>query len=123
MITARAKNKAYLDGREVQVSGLVNRGGCFGKTWLIGISSGYQRLFLVIEADCFSDAVDELADSPTWGHEINIPDEDMSDYDPETVQRAGNDGHPVDLDHLDFVCECEVNYFASPNHFFGVPPS
>ena len=73
----------------------VNPGGWFGKLWLLQISvSNALNPFLIIEAESAQDAIDELADSEQFGHLIDADDVGEDTY------LAGNDSHPVDLDHL-----------------------
>ncbi len=57
---------------------VLNPGGWFGKTWLMELGGSYSPLFLVVEADSVSDAIDELNDSETYGHQIHLPDEDSA---------------------------------------------
>jgi hypothetical protein len=82
------------------VATVLNPGDWFGKTWLLEIGGSFTPLFLCVEADSASDAIDVLADDEAYGHNIVIAPEDMGDYDEETVARAGNSGQPVDLDWL-----------------------
>ena len=39
---------------------VLNPDGWFGKTWLLELGGCYTPLFLVVEADSLSDAIDEL---------------------------------------------------------------
>ena len=55
-ITARAN----LHGHELTDVQVLNAGAWFGKTWLIGIGGSYSPLFLIVEADSMTDAIDEL---------------------------------------------------------------
>ena len=59
---------------------VLNPDGWFGKTWLLELGGSYTPLFLVVEADTISDAIDELSDNETYGHQIHVPDEDLGDY-------------------------------------------
>ena len=59
---------------------VINPDGWFGKTWLLELGGCYTPLFLVVEADTISDAIDELSDNETYGHQIHVPDEDLGDY-------------------------------------------
>ena len=63
-----------LNGHELTDVPVVNPGDWFGKTWLIEIGGSYTPLFLIVEADSASDAIDELADSDRWGHNIVVED-------------------------------------------------
>lgn len=80
---------------------VVNPGDWFGKAWLIGYPLGNFSFFLVVEADTEADAIDELADNEKWGHVINLDESELrGSRNEETVDRAGNDSHPVDLDNI-----------------------
>ncbi len=48
-------------------------------------------MFLVIEADSISDAIDELADNEKYGHLIIVDDADWDDY-PEEDRHYGPSG-------------------------------
>jgi hypothetical protein len=78
---------------------VLNPGDWYGKTWLIELGGSYTPLFLVVEADTISDAIDELSDSETYGHQIHVPDEDLADY-PEDERHYDASGRVIDLDHL-----------------------
>jgi hypothetical protein len=56
-------------------------------------------LFLVVEADTISDAIDELSDNKTYGHQIHVPDSDLGDY-PEDERHYDGSGRVIDLDHV-----------------------
>jgi hypothetical protein len=95
MITASCKFRDH-DLTEIPV---LNAGGWFGKTWLLELGGSYTPLFLVVEADTVSDAIDELSDNETYGHQIHVPDEDLGDY-PEDDRHYDGCGRVIDLDHL-----------------------
>jgi hypothetical protein len=76
---------------------VINPGACFGKTWLIEIGGSYTPLFLVVEADSVSDAIDDLSDDPTYGHQIHVPDGDLGYY-PEESRHYDESGRVIDLD-------------------------
>ena len=78
---------------------VLNPDGWFGKTWLLELGGCYTPLFLVVEADSLSDAIDELSDNPTYGHQIHVPDSDLADY-PEDDRHYDGSGRVLDLDHL-----------------------
>lgn len=100
---------------------VVNPGNWFGKTWLLEIGGSYSPLFLIVEADSPSDAIDELADSETFGHHIVVADEDLGDYDSETCN-YGPSGQVVDLDHLMIHgCEGCDRPFQCRYHGDGLP--
>jgi hypothetical protein len=76
---------------------VINLGGWFGKAWLVEIGGSYTPLFLIVEADTVSDAIDELSDDPTFGHQIHVPESDLDDY-PEEDRRYDGSGRVIDLD-------------------------
>ena len=78
---------------------VINPDGWFGKTWLLELGGSYSSLYLVVEADSMSDAVDELSDNETYGHLIHVPNEDLGDY-PEDDRHYDGNGRVIDLDHL-----------------------
>ncbi len=78
---------------------VLNPDGWFGKTWLLELGGCYTPLFLVVEADSMSDAIDELSDDETFGHQIHVLDEDLGDY-PEDDRQYDGSGRVIDLDHL-----------------------
>lgn len=86
-------------GHELKDMPVINPGDWFGKTWLIEIGGSYSPLFLIVEADNASDAIEELADNETHGHHIIVEDADLSDY-PEEDRHYGPSGQVLDLDHL-----------------------
>ncbi len=94
-ITATGK----LNGHELTDLVVLNPGGWFGKAWLLEIGGSYWPLFLVVEADSVSDAIDELADDEKYGHQITVSEEDLGDY-PEDDRHYGPSGQVLDLDHL-----------------------
>lgn len=96
MVTANCE----FHGHKLDKLPVLNPGDWFGKTWLVEIGGSYAPLFLIVEADSIQDAIDVLADDEKYGHNINVPPEDMADYDEENAEYAGNDGHLVDLDWL-----------------------
>ena len=97
-----------LNGHDMTEVPVVNPGDWFGKTWLIEIGGSYTPLFLIVEADSASDAVDELADSEQYGHHIIVNDSDLGDY-PEDERHYGPSGQVLDLDHLAIHGEEEKN--------------
>jgi hypothetical protein len=94
-ITATAK----FGDHELKDIPVLNPGDWFGKTWLLEIGGSYWPLFLIVEADSVSDAIEELADNETYGHNIIVPDSDLGDY-PENDRHYGASGQVLDLDHL-----------------------
>jgi hypothetical protein len=78
---------------------VLNPDGWWGKTWLLELGGSYTPLWLVVEADTISDAIDELSDNPTYGHQIHVPAQDLDDY-PEDSRHYDGSGRVIDLDHL-----------------------
>lgn len=78
---------------------VLNPGAWFGKTWLLEISGSFWPLFLVVEADSVTDAINELADDPRYAFHILVPDADLGDY-PEDERHYSPSGQVLDLDHL-----------------------
>jgi hypothetical protein len=100
---------------------VINAGNWFGKTWLLSIGGGFVPLFLIVEADSVSDAIDELADSEEWGHEIVVAAADLGDYDPETAEYSGS-GKIIDTDWLSIHgCEGCAVPFQCRYHGDGLP--
>lgn len=94
-ITAKGK----FNGQDLTDIPVLNPGDWFGKAWLLEIGGSFWPLFLVVEADNVSDAIDELADNEKYGHHIVVPAEDLGDY-PKDERRYGASGQVLDLDHL-----------------------
>lgn len=109
------------NGHELTDVSVINAGDWFGKTWLLEIGGCYSPIFLIVEADSASDAIDELADSEKWGHHIVVDESDLGDYDPETCH-YGPSGQVLDLDHVAIHgCEgCDVP-FPCRYHGEGLP--
>ena len=59
---------------------VINPGAWFGKTWLLEIGGSYAPIFVVVEADSVTDAIDELSGDDKYGRHIKIPPEDFGDY-------------------------------------------
>ena len=76
---------------------VLNPAGWFGKAWLMEIGGSYTPLWLVVEADNISDAIDELSDDKTYGHQLHVPDSDLGDY-PEDSRHYDGNGRVIDLD-------------------------
>lgn len=93
------KARGMFGGQELKDSLVLNPGGWFGKCWLLEIGGSYWPLFLVVEADSVSDAIDELADHEKYAFHIVVPEEDLGDY-PEDERHYGPSGQVLDLDHL-----------------------
>lgn len=93
------KARGTFGGQELKDIIVLNAGGWFGKTWLLEIGGSYWPLFVVVEADSVSDAIDELADHDKYAFHIVVPKEDIGDY-PEEERHYGPSGQVIDLDHL-----------------------
>jgi hypothetical protein len=78
---------------------VLNPGGWFGKAWLIELGGSYTPLFMVVEADTVSDAIDELSDNKKYDHQIHVSDDDLGDY-PDEDRHFDGSGRVIDLDHL-----------------------
>jgi hypothetical protein len=87
------------NGHDLTDVPVINPGGWFGKCWLLELGGSYSPIFLVVEADSMSDAIDELSDNETYGHQIHVPNEDLADY-PEDSRHYDGSGRVIDLDHL-----------------------
>lgn len=94
-ITARG----LLHGQELRDVPVINPGGWFGKAWLLEVGGSFWPLYLVVEADSVTDAIDELADDETHSRHIVVPEEDLGDY-PEDERHYGASGQVLDTDHL-----------------------
>ena len=127
-MTKTIKAICLLSNQELTDIPVINAGDWFGKTWLLEIGGSYTPLFLIVEADSASDAIDKLADSNKYGHHIIVDETDLGDYDPETCH-YGPSGQVLDLDHLAIHgCEgCDVpipcKYHADGLPDEGVDPS
>jgi hypothetical protein len=93
------KARGTFAGQEIKDIIVLNPGGWFGKAWLLEIGGSYWPLFLVVESDSISDAIDELASDEKYGHHIVVPEEDLGDY-PEDERHYSGSGLVIDLDHL-----------------------
>src|SRR5207248_3361530 len=78
---------------------VLNPGGWFGKAWLLELGGSYTPLFLVVEADSVTDAIDELSDNETFGHQIHVPEADLGDY-PEDDRHYDGSGRVIDTEHV-----------------------
>ena len=113
---------ATFNGHELKDIPVLNPGGWFGKTWLLEIGGSYWPLFLIVEADSVSDAIDELADHEKFGHNLVVPPEDLGDY-PEDERHYGASGQVLDLDHLMIHGQEVVDVpFPCRYHGDGLPP-
>jgi hypothetical protein len=116
------KASGTFSGQELKDIIVLNPGGWFGKCWLLEIGGSYWPLFLVVEADSVSDAIDELADHEKYGFHIVVPEEDLGDY-PEDERIYSGSGAVIGLDHLmvhgQEGAECP---FPCTYHGEGLPP-
>lgn len=86
-------------GQDLTDIPVLNPNGWFGKTWLIELGGSYTPLILIVEADTVSDAIDELSDNETYGHQLHVSDADLGDY-PEDSRHYDGSVRVIDLDHL-----------------------
>ena len=101
---------------------VLNPDGWWGKTWLLELGGSYTPLWLVVEADSVSDAIDELSDNETYGHQLHVPDSDLGDY-PEDDRHYDGSGRVIDLDHLMIYGEERTEVpFPVKYHGDGLPP-
>ena len=120
--------KGTLNGQELADIPALNPGDCFGKCWLLVIEDSSWPTYLVVEADSVSDAFDELADSPKYGHHVVVPDEDLGDY-PEDQRHYGPSGQVIDLDWLEIhgqegtECPFPCRYFGEGLPEEGMKPT
>jgi len=91
--------KANFHGHELNDIPVLNPGDWFGKTWLLEIGGSYTPIFLVVEADNMSDAIDELAENEKYGHHIVVDEKDLGDYDIQECHYSDS-GQVLDLDWL-----------------------
>jgi hypothetical protein len=113
---------ATLNGQQLKDIPVINPGDWWGKTWLLEIGGSYWPLFLVVEADCVQDAIDELADDEKFRHHIVVPEIDLGDY-PEESRFYGPSGEVLDLDHLMVHGQERVEVpFPCRYHGDGLPP-
>ena len=123
-ITARGK----LNGHDFTDILVLNPGDWFGKAWLVEIGGSYSSLYVVIEADSMSDAIDELAENEKFGHQIIVADENLGDY-PEDDRHYSGNGQVLDLDHLMIHgqegadCPFKCRYFGDGLPEEGVVPT
>jgi len=87
-----------LHGHALDAMPVINPDGWFGKTWLVEIGGSYWPLFVIVEADTMSDAIEEFSES-SYGHNIHVDDADLDDY-PEDDRHYDGGGRVIDLDHV-----------------------
>jgi len=116
------KARGSFGGQELNDIPVLNPGDWFGKVWLLEIGGSYWPLFLVVEADSVTDAIDELADHDKYAFHVVVPEEDLGDY-PEDERHYGPSGQVLDLDHLMIHgCEGTACPFPCTYHGDGLPP-
>ena len=102
--TTAVTASATLGQHELTAMPVLNPGGWFGKTWLIEVGGSNWPLFLIVEADSPSDAIDELADHEKYGPQIIVDPAELAkypdDYPEDSRTYAGNCGHVVDIDNV-----------------------
>ena len=113
----RITAKATFNGHELKDIPVINAGSWFGKCWLLEIGGNVTPLFLVVEADNASDAIDELADNEKYGHLIVVADGDLDDYDPDDCH-YGPSGQVLDLNWL-LIHGQEGSGCPFPCRYFG----
>ena len=94
MITASCE----FHGHRLSDIPVLNPNGWFGKAWLVELGGSYTPLFLVVEADTVSDAIDELSDNKKYGHQLHVAESDLEDY-PEDDRHYDGSGRVIDLEH------------------------
>jgi hypothetical protein len=114
---SQIKAKAKLGDHELNDVPVLNPGDWFGKTWLLEIGGSYSSLYLVVEADSASDAIDELADNARYGHLLIVEEEYLDDYPEEDRHHSGS-GHVLDLDHL-AIHGAEGSAIPFPCRYYG----
>ncbi len=114
--------KARFHGQDLTDIPVLNPAGWFGKTWLLEIGGSFWPLFVIVEADSVTDAIDELADNAKYAFHVVVADEDIGDY-PEEERHYSATGKVLDLDHLMIHgqegAECP---FPCRYHGEGLPP-
>jgi hypothetical protein len=116
MLEATPTN-GFFKGRPMRAHGIVNRGGWFGKNWLVVVTiANALHAAIIVEAEHEPAVIDELADSH-WSHLI---DQDECLYcgtrapfcDCDSAEYAGNDSHRIDTSYVTVLERCKVDYFA-----------
>lgn len=106
-----------INGHDLTDILVLNPGDWFGKAWLVELGGSYSSLYVVIEADSMSDAIDELAENEKYGHQIVVAEEDLGDY-PEDDRYYSGSGQVLDLDHL-MIYGQEGSDCPFPCRYFG----
>jgi hypothetical protein len=88
-----------INGHALKDIPVLNPNGWWGKAWLVEIGGSYTPLFVVVEADTVSDAIDELSDNKQYGHQIHVSLGDLGDY-PEDDRHYDGSGRVIDLEHV-----------------------
>jgi hypothetical protein len=116
------KARARFHGQDLTDIPVLNPGGWFGKTWLLEIGGSYWPLYVIVEADSVTDAIDELAESEKYAFHVVVADDDLGDY-PEEERHYSATGKVLDLDHL-MIHGQEGAECPFPCRYFGddLPP-
>jgi hypothetical protein len=70
------------NGFDLDYLPVLNPAACRGKTWLIEIG-GCMPVWVVVESETVSDAIEVLSDDPEFGHGVHVRDEDFAAYSEE----------------------------------------
>ena len=91
---------------------VINEDGWWGKAYVLYIGRGFDPLIVVVEADCFGDAVDEFVDSDWGWHLTDDVDEceacSEGRIDDCSCSFGGNCGIRYDSDRLAFAARCST---------------
>ena len=124
----KIKARGTFGDQELKDIPVLNPGDWFGKAWLLEIGGSFWPLYLIVEADSVTDAIEELADDEKYGHHIVVPPEDLGDY-PEGERHYGPSGQVLDLDHLmvhgqeGVECPWPCTYYGDDLPAEGVKPT
>lgn len=112
---------ALIGGTKHKDIPVLNPGDYFGKCYLIEIGGSYWPLYLIVEADSVTDALDVLAGNQKYGHQIVVDDADLGDY-PEESRFYSAEGKVLDLDHVQIYGEDGKEWpFPCRYHSDGLP--
>ena len=116
----KAFSKTFPEG--VCVKHLINRGGWYGETYLLGIGSGFWTLFFIVEAG-YEQAALETYTGSKWAWNTKITEDDARDrwgdeWEDYAYFDDGGDIH--NIDDIRVLEPCEVDYFASKKDCEGL---
>jgi hypothetical protein len=99
---------------------VLNPAACRGKTWLIEIG-GCMPVWVVVEAESVSDAIEVLSDDTEFGHGVHVREEDLAAY-PEEERQYDQRGRVIDPERVK-VQGCQESDLPYPvrYHFEGCP--